>query len=87
MSARWTFRVEPTIDRLVRTAAATSHRTLTEFVVSAAGLAADRVLADRTSFALERGQWERFVERLDRPPRDNPRLERLFSRPSVFNGG
>jgi uncharacterized protein (DUF1778 family) len=45
------------------------------------------VLADRTSFVLERGQWERFVELLDRPPRDNPGLERLFSRPSVFNGG
>jgi uncharacterized protein (DUF1778 family) len=86
MTARWSFRVEPAIDRLVREAAAASGQTLTEFVLGAAGLAADRVLARRTPFVLERGRWERFVELLDRPPRDNPGLERLFSQPSVFDG-
>lgn len=86
MTARWSFRVEPATDRLVREAAAASGQTLTRFVVGSASLAADHVLAHRTSFALERWRWERFVELLDRPPRDNPGLERLFSQRRVFNG-
>jgi uncharacterized protein (DUF1778 family) len=83
---RWDFRVEPETDRLVRQAAASSQRTLTDFVIDAAVLEAERLLADRTAFALDRQQWERFVELLDRSPRDNPGLEKLFSKPSVFSG-
>ena len=29
-------------------------------------------------------QWARFIEILDRPPRENPGLAKLFSRPSAF---
>ncbi len=83
---RWDFRVEPETDRLVRQAAATSRRTLTDFVIDAAVVEAERLLADRTEFALEPQQWQRFVELLDRSPRDNPGLEKLFSQPSVFSG-
>jgi uncharacterized protein (DUF1778 family) len=82
---RWDFRVESETDRLVRQAAATSHRTLTDFVVDAAVLEAERLLADRTEFALGVKQWEQFVKLLDRQPRDNPGLEKLFSKPSVFS--
>ncbi len=85
MKERWDFRVEPETDRLVRQAAATSQRTLTDFVVDAAVLEAERLLADRTAFALPPEQWEKFVELLDCPPRDNPGLEKLFSEPSVFS--
>lgn len=82
---RWDFRVDPDADRLVRQAAQTAERTLTDFVVDAAVVEAERLLADRTQFVLEPGQWERFVERLDRSPQDNPGLEKLFSNPSVFS--
>lgn len=81
---RWDFRVAPETDRLVRQAAATAERTLTDFVVDAAVIEAERLLADRTNFVLDAEQWNRFVELLDRSPQDNPGLERLFSRPSVF---
>jgi uncharacterized protein (DUF1778 family) len=84
LKERWDFRVEPETDRLVRQAAATSRRTLTDFVVEAAVLEAERLLADRTAFALDRKQWSRFVELLDRSPRDNRGLEKLFSTPGVF---
>ncbi|HZT93462.1 MAG TPA: DUF1778 domain-containing protein [Gaiellaceae bacterium] len=87
MKERWDFRVEPEADRLVRQAAAASQRTLTEFVVDAAVLEAERLLADRTTFALPPEQWKQFVALLDRSPRDNPGLEKLFSQPSVFSGG
>jgi uncharacterized protein (DUF1778 family) len=46
-------------------------RTLTDFVVDAAVVEAERVLADRTQFVLGAEQWERFVELLDRRRRTN----------------
>ena len=82
---RWDFRVASETDELVRQAAATADRTLTDFVVGAAVVEAERVLADRTQFVLDAEQWARFVELLDRAPQDNPGLERLFSKPSVFS--
>lgn len=81
---RWDFRVASETDRLVRQAAETADRTLTDFVVDAAVVEAERVLADRTHFVLDAEQWDRFVELLDRPPQDKPGLEKLFSKPSVF---
>lgn len=81
---RWDFRVAADADELVRRAAHVSHRTLTDFVVEAAVVEADRVLGDRTRFALEDEQWMRFMEVLDRPPQENPGLAKLFSKPSVF---
>jgi uncharacterized protein (DUF1778 family) len=82
---RWDFRVSAETDRLVRHAAETADRTLTDFVVDAAVIQAERVLADRTRFELAPEQWARFVEILDRPPMDNPGLEQLFSQSSVFS--
>ena len=81
---RWDFRVASETDQLVRQAAETADRTLTDFVVDAAVVEAERVLADRTQFVLDAERWDRFVELLDRPPQDNPGLEKLFSKPSVF---
>lgn len=83
---RWDFRVDPDTDRLVRQAAQTAERTLTDFVVDAAVGEAERLLADRREFHLDAGQWERFVALLDRSPQDNPGLHKLFSRPSIFAG-
>lgn len=83
-SDRWDFRVDPRADETVRQAAETSNRSLTDFVVSAAVLEAERVLADRTQFALAPQQWAKFQTLLDRSPRDNLGLAELFARPSVF---
>ncbi len=84
VSGRWDFRVAASTDSLVRRAAETAERTLTEFVVDAAILEAQRVLADRTHFELDPVQWARFVEILDRPPQESPGLRKLFSRQSAF---
>lgn len=81
---RWEFRVDAEADELVRSAAEASSRTLTDFVVEAAVVEADRVLRDRDRFALDAAQWARFVEILDRAPQENPGLARLFAKPSVF---
>jgi uncharacterized protein (DUF1778 family) len=71
-------------DRLVREAAETTDRTLTDFVIGAAVVEAEHVLADRTQFVLDSEEWNRFVELLDRPRQDKPGLKRLFSKPSIF---
>jgi uncharacterized protein (DUF1778 family) len=41
---------------------------------------------DRAEFVLEKKQWVRFVELLERPARVKSELRRLFSKPSVFSG-
>jgi len=84
---RWDFRVDADTDRLVRQAAQTADRTLTDFVVDAAVVEAERLLADRREFVLDAEQWQRFVTLLDRSPQDNPGLAKLFSKPSVFGAG
>lgn len=84
---RWDFRVDADTDRLVRQAAQTADRTLTDFVVDAAVVEAERLLADRREFVLDAEQWQRFVTLLDRSPEDNPGLAKLFSKPSVFGAG
>ena len=82
---RWDFRVAPETDRLVRKAAEAAERTLTDFVVDAAVVEAERLLADRTQFVLGAERWDRFVELLDRSPQENPGLEKLFATPSIFS--
>ncbi|MCP9485542.1 MAG: DUF1778 domain-containing protein [Gaiellaceae bacterium MAG52_C11] len=81
---RWDFRVTREANDLVREAAAATDRSLTEFVVEAATVEAERVLADRTRFSLDESQWKRFSELLDRPPQENLDLAKLFARPDVF---
>lgn len=82
--SRWNLRVASRDDVVVRKAAGESDRELSEFVRSAAVQEAERVLADRTDFALGEADWDRLAEILDRAPRVPPGLEELFSRPSVF---
>jgi len=81
---RWSLRVAAAADETVRQAASVSHRNLTEFVQQAAVNEAERVLADRTRFALEPTHWKRLAALLDRPPQDNPGLAKLFAKPDVF---
>ena len=81
---RWDFRVEPETDRLVRQAAANSQRTLTDFVIDAAVLEAERLLADRTEFALDADSAETWDTVNRRRARDLPGLRRLMQRPAPF---
>jgi len=82
--SRWNFRVAHDADEVVRRAAAASHCDLTEFVVEAATNEAERILADRTRFALDPSDWDLFIETLDRPAQENPGLAKLFAKSSVF---
>ena len=48
---------------------------------------ADETLPDRRYFGLNAEQWTAFMEALDAPPRELPRVRKLFSEPGIFETG
>lgn len=81
---RLSFRVTPEKKSRLRQAADASDQELTQFVLSAALVRADQVLADRTRFVLGHSQWERFREALDAPVVPKANLRRLLIEPSLL---
>ena len=81
---RWNVRVASVDDELVRRAAALSSRNLSDFVLQAARIEAERVLADRTRFVLDEQTWAEFADLLDRPTKVNSGLAKLLTTPSLF---
>ena len=73
--------------RTLQTAAAASHRSVSEFVLESALQRADETLADRRLFTLNAKDWKAFVAALDASPRSLPRLERLLKEPGFFDAG
>jgi len=63
---RLNFRIPPSTEERLRAAAEATHETLTNFVLSAASLRADEVLATRTLIAGE--YFDRLMDALDEPP-------------------
>ncbi len=71
-------------DALIRRAAEQDARSISDFVLSAATLEAQRRLADQRFFILNEEDHARFEEILQAPPTDDPKLRKLFERPSPF---
>ena len=81
-SSRLNLRVAAADDALLRQAAAMTGETVSEFLVeSARERAEQRLVADRTRFALDEAQWSAFCAALDRPAEVKPELRELFARP------
>jgi len=53
------------------------------FILGAAREKAEQTLADQMRFILNRQQWKRFMEALDQPPREKPRLRSCFRKSHV----
>jgi uncharacterized protein (DUF1778 family) len=70
---------------LIDRAVAEQGTDLTEFVVSNLTVAARRVLADRTEFALDAASADAWAAINRRRARDLPGLRRLMERPSPFS--
>jgi uncharacterized protein (DUF1778 family) len=73
--------------RTLQAAAATSHRSVSEFVLESALARADEMLADRSTFTLNDKKWKAFLAALDAPPSPLHRLERLLKEPGFFDPG
>ena len=71
-------------DALIRRAAEQDARSISDFVLSAATLEAQRRLADQRFFILNEEDHARFEEILAASPTDDPKLRKLFDRPSPF---
>ncbi len=74
-------------DALIRHAAEVEGTNITEFTVAATLSHAVDVLADRRVFAIDDAAWSEFLAVLNRPVSHKPRLEKLFTEPSVFTEG
>jgi uncharacterized protein (DUF1778 family) len=77
-------RVSPTAKNTLQMAAAQVNKTVSQFLLDAALIAAAETLEDRRSFLLDRKRWEQFVKILDRPSRFKPRLVQLLAHRSVL---
>ncbi len=86
-SAKLDLRLTPEAKQILAAAATAARRSVSEFVLESAMARAEETLADRTRFPLNAERWKAFLEMLDAPPRDVPRLKRLFRERSVFEGG
>jgi uncharacterized protein (DUF1778 family) len=84
-SEKLDLRLTPAAKQALQSAAAASHRTLSDFVLESALQRADSVLADRQVFRLDAGQWKAFLAALDAKPRPRPRLQRLLNEPSILD--
>jgi uncharacterized protein (DUF1778 family) len=86
-TAKLDLQLSPEAKQKLQTAAESAGRTVIEFVLEGALVRADETLADRTRFGLDADHWKAFMEALDAPPREIPRLGRLLQEPSVFDRG
>ena len=80
---RFQLRATATEESLIKTAADRRGVNVTEFIVRSACEKAEQTLADQTRFVLDDKQWKAFLAALDRPPREKPRLRRLFAETHV----
>lgn len=79
-------RVSPRQREVISEAAEASQKDLSAFVLEAAIVQAQRVLADRRLFKLDRAKWKRFIQALDRPvvkSTAKPNLSELLRKPSI----
>lgn len=67
-------------------AAQAARRSVSEFVIESALARAEETLPDRRHFGLDLEQWQAFLTALDAPPRPVPRMAKLLSEPSIFEG-
>jgi uncharacterized protein (DUF1778 family) len=83
-SEKLDLRLTPQAKQTLVAAAASAHRSVSEFVLEGALKHAEETLADRRTFLLADAEWEEFVALLDAPPRVIPELSELLARPAPW---
>jgi uncharacterized protein (DUF1778 family) len=81
-TARLEARVSPDVHALIKRAAELQGRTITDFVVSTAQEAAQRVIEQTEILRLSLADQHAFAEALLAPPEPNEALKRAFQRRS-----
>jgi uncharacterized protein (DUF1778 family) len=75
---RFQLRATASEETLIKVAAEREGVSVTDFIMRSAREKAEQALSDQTRFVIDDKQWKAFLAALDRPPRDKPRLRRLF---------
>jgi len=78
-TARLGLRATPRQEALLRQAAETANRSLTDFILVAACQAADRVLLDQRVFMVSEHTYQALLDLLDEPETDNFGLADLYA--------
>jgi len=83
-SERIDVRASLSVKLLLQEAARTAHKNVSEFMLDAAIVAANQMLADRQRFELPAHQWKAFEDALDQPVSAKPGLKKLLSEPGLL---
>ena len=84
-SARLGVRATPEQETVLRRAAEVAHKSLTDFILDSACLAAEQTLLDQRLFLVSGSQYQALMELLDRPEQANDGLRDLFARKAPWD--
>lgn len=79
-SARLGLRATPEQETVLRRAAEVAHKSLTDFILDSACLAAEQTLLDQRLFMATESQYQALLDLLEQPEQDNSGLRDLFTR-------
>ena len=84
-SARLGLRATPEQEVVLRRAAEVAHKSLTDFILDSACLAAEQTLLDQRLFMVSGSQYQTLMDLLERPEQLNEGVRDLFSRKAPWN--
>jgi uncharacterized protein (DUF1778 family) len=84
-SARLGLRATPEQEAVLRRAADVAHKSLTDFILDSACLAAEQTLLDQRLFMVSGQQYQHLLDLLDAPVQDSGGLRDLFARPAPWD--
>ncbi|MGK0674447.1 MAG: DUF1778 domain-containing protein [Halothiobacillaceae bacterium] len=84
-TARLGLRATPEQEAVLRRAAEVAHKSLTDFILDSACLAAEQTLLDQRLFMVSGSQYQALMELLERPEQANDGLADLFARKAPWD--
>ena len=84
-SARLGLRATLEQETVLRRAAEVAHKSLTDFILDSACLAAQQTLLDQRFFLVSGEQYDALLDLLERPEQPNEGLNDLFSRKAPWD--
>jgi len=70
---------------VLRRAAEVAHKSLTDFILDSACLAAEQTLLDQRLFMVSDSQYQALMDMLEKPEQPNEGLRDLFSRKAPWD--
>ena len=84
-SARLGLRATPEQEAVLRRAAEVAHKSLTDFILDSACLAAEQTLLEQRLFMVSGSEYQALMDLLEQPEQPNEGLRELFSRKAPWD--